>query len=220
MRLAVLASGSGTNLQALLDAQTAGVLTPAQIVVVGANVEGCGALGRAQTAGVPTFWLSHKGFADRSAFDEAVFERLASYQIDCLVLAGFMRVLTPGFLERFPAGVINIHPALLPAFPGVHGQKQAFEYGVKFAGCTVHYVDGGIDSGPIIAQAIVPVLPDDTEASLQQRILQEEHKLFPAVVQAVAAGRVQRNGRRVLVTGEPVAGLAAARLRTIDPLSS
>lgn len=219
MRIAVLASGGGTNLQALLDAQAAGVLAPAQIVVVGANVEGCGALARAHAAGVPTFCLSHKGFADRAAFDEALFARLGTYNVDCLVLAGFMRVLTSSFLERFAHGVINIHPALLPAFPGVHGQKQAFDYGVKFAGCTVHFVDGGIDSGPIIAQAVVPVLPNDTEATLQQRILEEEHKIFPAVVQAVAAGRVQRQGRRVVVAGEPVPSLKTACLRTIEPLS-
>ncbi|MDX2021946.1 MAG: phosphoribosylglycinamide formyltransferase [Deltaproteobacteria bacterium] len=218
MRIAVLASGGGTNLQALLDAQAAGALAPAQIVVVGANVPGCGALGRAESAGVPTFCLSHKGFAERAAFDEALYGQIVPYQVDCLVLAGFMRVLTAAFLERFAQGVINIHPALLPAFPGVHGQKQAFEYGVKFAGCTVHYVDGGVDSGPIIAQAVVPVLPNDSEASLQQRILEEEHKIFPAVVQAVAAGRVQRQGRRVLVAGEPVGGLQDARLRTIAPL--
>ena len=218
MRTAVLASGSGTNLQALLDAQARGVLSPAEIVVVGVNVQGCGALERAQAADIATFCLSHKGFSDRAAFDEALFAQLAPYQVDCVVLAGFMRVLTPAFLERFTHGVINIHPALLPAFPGVHGQQQAFEYGVKFAGCTVHYVDSGIDSGPIIAQAVVPVLASDTLASLQQRILVEEHKIFPAVVQAVAAGRVQRQGRRVVVAGAEPQGLASAALRTIAPL--
>jgi phosphoribosylglycinamide formyltransferase-1 len=168
---------------------------------------------------VPTFCLSHRGYAERAAFDEALFERLSAYNLDCLVLAGFMRVLTSAFLERFARGVINIHPALLPAFPGVHGPKQALDYGVKFAGCTVHFVDGGIDSGPVIAQAVVPVLPADTEATLQQRILEEEHKIFPAVVQALAAGRVQRQGRRVLIMDASLEALETARLRTMAPLT-
>lgn len=202
MKIGVLASGGGTNLQALLDAQISGALAPGQIVVVGVNVEGCGALDRAQKAEVPTFCLSHKWFADRSAFDAALAAELGRFDVQCLVLAGFMRILTPGFLESFAHGVINIHPALLPAFPGIHAQKQAFDYGVKFAGCTVHYVDGGVDSGPIIAQAVVPVLPDDTQESLQQRILGQEHKLFPATVQQVAAGRVSRVGRKVFLNSK------------------
>lgn len=200
MRIGILASGGGTNLQALLDAQASGALAPGQIVVVGVNVEGCGALARAQKADVPTFSLSHKGFADRAAFDAALAAELARYDVQCLVLAGFMRILTPAFLESFAHGVINIHPALLPAFPGIHAQKQAFEYGVKFAGCTVHFVDGGVDSGPIIAQAVVPVLADDTEETLQQRILGQEHRLFPATVQQVAAGHIQRIGRKVFLS--------------------
>lgn len=204
MRIGVLASGSGTNLQALLDAQATGALAPGKIVVVGANVQSCGALDRAKHANVPTFFLDHKAFSDRAAFDQALAAQLRPFDVQCLVLAGFMRILTPAFLDSFAAGVVNIHPALLPAFPGVHAQKQAFEYGVKFAGCSVHFVDAGVDSGPIIAQSVVPVLPDDTETTLQQRILAEEHKLFPAAVQALAAGRVTRQGRKVTLAGAPL----------------
>ena len=202
MKVGILASGSGTNLQALLDAQAAGTLAPATIVVVGSNVEGCGALARATNSNVPTFCLNHKAFAHRNSFDQALAARLAQWDVQCLVLAGFMRILTPQFLAGFPQGVLNIHPALLPAFPGVHAQKQAFDYGVKFTGCTVHFVDAGVDSGPIVAQTVVPVLASDTELSLQQRILTQEHRLFPAAVQAVAAGRVKRNGRKVQIVGE------------------
>lgn len=202
MKVGVLASGSGTNLQALLDAQAAGTLAPATIVVVGSNVEGCGALARATNSGIPTLFLSHKAFADRNSFDQALAARLAQWDVQCLVLAGFMRILTPQFLAGFPQGVLNIHPALLPAFPGVHARKQALDYGVKFTGCTVHFVDAGVDSGPIVAQTVVPVLASDTELSLQQRILTQEHRLFPAAVQAVAAGRVKRYGRKVQIVGE------------------
>lgn len=202
MKVGVLASGGGTNLQALLDAQHAGSLAPAHIVVVGSNVPGCGALARAERAAVPTFALDHKMFQERSHFDAALADALLERGVQCLVLAGFMRLLSPAFLDRFAAGVINIHPALLPAFPGVHAQKQAFDYGVKFAGCTVHFVDAGVDSGPIIAQAVVPVLDDDDESTLAARILQQEHQLLPAVVRAHAEGRVRRTGRRVQMHAE------------------
>ena len=213
MRIGILASGSGTNLQALIDAWTNGSLAPAEIVVVGANVVGCLALDRAQKAGIETFTLSHKSFASREDFDRALVAELRGRDVELVVLAGFMRVLTEAFLDAFPLRVINIHPALLPAFPGTHAQKQALDYGVKLAGCTVHFVDKGTDTGPIIAQAAVPVLPGDDEDSLGRRILSEEHRLLPAVVRAVASGRVVVEGRRV--HGEPPAGLAEARLRSI-----
>lgn len=210
MNVAVLASGGGTNLQALLDAQAQGKLAPARIVVVGVNVAGCGALARAEAAGVPTFVLPHASFPDRAAFDAALWEKLRAFDVSCVVLAGFMRLLTPAFLAAFPDGVLNVHPALLPAFPGLHAQKQAFEAGVKFAGCTVHFVDAGVDSGPIVAQAVVPVLPEDTAETLQQRILRQEHALLPAVVQAHAEGRVRREGRHVDIDGAPRAASDAA----------
>ena len=213
MKTGVLASGSGTNLQALIDAWKSGSLAPAELVVVGANVAGCLALERAQKAGIETFTLSHKAFAVREDFDRALVAELRSRGVELVVLAGFMRVLTGDFLDAFPLRVINIHPALLPAFPGVHAQKQALDYGAKLAGCTVHFVDKGTDTGPIIAQAAVPVLPGDDEDSLGRRILGEEHRLLPAVVRAVASGQVSVEGRRVHV--EPPKGLAEARLRSI-----
>jgi phosphoribosylglycinamide formyltransferase 1 len=199
MKTGVLVSGSGSNLQSLIDHWQNGTLAPAELVVVGANVDGCLAIERARKAGVESFVLSHKAFATREDFDCAMVAELAKRGVELVVLAGFMRVLTPAFLDAFPKRVINIHPALLPSFPGVHAQKQAFDYGVKVSGCTVHFVDKGTDTGPIIAQAVVPVLPDDTEEALQKRILAEEHRLLPAVVRALAAGKVNVEGRRVRV---------------------
>lgn len=212
MKTAVLASGSGTNLQSLIDHRQKGTLAPAELAVVGANVPGCQALSRAEQAGIPTFVLSHKAFANREAFDRALAAELRGRGVELVVLAGFMRVLTSAFLDAFPNRVLNIHPALLPAFPGTHAQKQALDYGAKLSGCTVHFVDAGTDTGPIIAQAAVPVLPDDDEDSLRQRILAEEHRLLPAVVSAVAAGRVTIEGRRVQVAG---ATASAACLRSL-----
>jgi phosphoribosylglycinamide formyltransferase 1 len=213
MKTGVLASGSGSNLQSLIDHWQTGALAPAELVVVGANVEGCLAVERAKKAGIDTFVLSHKAFATREDFDRAMLGELKKRGVELVVLAGFMRVLTPVFLDAFPKRVVNIHPALLPAFPGTHGQKQAFDYGVKVSGCTVHFVDAGTDTGPIIAQAVVPVLSDDTEESLQQRILVEEHRLLPAVVRAVAAGRVSVEGRRVRV--DAPAAFVDGRLRSL-----
>lgn len=200
-RVGVLASGSGTNLQALIDAEAGGALAPARLVVVGANVAGCGAIARARAARLDTFVLEHRAYASREAFDEALAVALHARGVELVVLAGFMRLLTPGFLAAFPNRVVNIHPSLLPAFPGVNSQAQAFRRGVKLAGCTVHFVDAGVDSGPIIAQAAVPVLDDDDEERLRLRILAEEHKLLPAVVRAIAEGRVaiDVDGRRARI---------------------
>ncbi len=195
MKVGVLASGSGTNLQALID----GDLGPARLVVVGVNVAGCGALERAARAALPTFVLDHKRFGSREEFDRALVEELRRHGVELVVLAGFMRILTPVLLEAFRGRVINIHPALLPAFPGTHGQRQALDHGVKVTGCTVHFVDAGTDTGPIIAQAAVPVLDNDDEERLQKRILVEEHRLLPAVVRAFAEGRVSVQGRRAKV---------------------
>lgn len=216
MRVGVLASGTGTNLQALIDAQARGELGPARIVVVGVNVAACGALARAEKAGIPTFVRSHAAFASRGEFDEALIEALKEYAVDCLALAGFMRVLGPSVLGAFKQGVINMHPALLPAFPGVHAQRQAFAYGVKLAGCTVHFVDEGVDTGPIIAQTAVPRLDDDSEESLRARILAEEHRLYPAVVRALAEGRVARDGRQVRVTPLSAPPLPTSRLTSFE----
>jgi phosphoribosylglycinamide formyltransferase-1 len=201
MKVAVLASGSGTNLQSLIDCAARGELGPARLVVVGANVVSCGALARARTAGLATFVVDHRGFAEREEFDRALLAELEAHAVELVVLAGFMRLLGAEFLARYRGRVVNIHPALLPAFPGVHGQRQAFAYGVKISGCTVHFVDGGVDSGAVIAQAAVPVLDDDDEPTLSARILAEEHRLLPAVVRALAEGRVTADGRRVRVNG-------------------
>ena len=207
MNVGVLASGSGTNLQALIDGAARGELGPARLVVVGANVPGCQALERARAAGLATFLVDHRQQASRAAFDRALGDALGGHDVELVVLAGFMRLLGPDFLGAYRGRVINIHPALLPAFPGVHGQRQAFDYGVKLAGCTVHFVDAGVDTGAVIAQAAVPVLDDDDEPSLSARILAEEHRLLPAVVRAVAEGRVTTDGRRVRVAGaRPTAG--------------
>jgi phosphoribosylglycinamide formyltransferase-1 len=199
MNVGVLASGGGTNLQALIDAQARGQLGPARVRVVGVNVPGCGAVARAHAAGMPTFVVDHHDVGSRAAFDAALIAGLAAHDIELVVLAGFMRVLTPAFLAAFPDRVINIHPSLLPAFPGVDAQGQAFRAGVKVAGCTVHFVDSGVDSGPIIAQRAVAVDEDDDGERLRLRILDQEHRLLPAVVRALAEGRVHLHGRRVRV---------------------
>ncbi|MBX3218042.1 MAG: phosphoribosylglycinamide formyltransferase [Labilithrix sp.] len=187
--LGVLVSGSGTNLQALLDAIEAGSLK-AKVGVVVSNVATAKALDRAKAARVPAIVVDHKAFASREAFDAAVVEVLQAHRVDCVVLAGFMRLVTPTVLDAFPNRVVNVHPALLPAFPGVRAQRQALEYGVSITGCTVHFVDAGTDTGPIIAQAPIPVLDTDDEATLTARILQKEHELLPIVLQWIAEDRV------------------------------
>lgn len=188
--LGVLVSGSGTNLQAVIDAVASGRLH-AKIGVVVANVATAKALDRARAAGIPTVVVDHKAHASREAFDAAVVEVLRAHGAQCVVLAGFMRIVTPVLLDAFPHRVVNIHPALLPAFPGVHAQAQALAYGVRVSGCTVHLVDAGMDTGPILAQAAVPVLDGDDEEALRERILAKEHELLPAVLQWIAEGRVE-----------------------------
>ena len=198
MRIAVLVSGSGTNLQALLDAAARGELAPAEIVCVISNRPGVRALERAAAAGVPALVVDHKQFPGREPFERALLASLAEHRVEAVVLAGFMRLLTSGFLDRFPDRVINIHPSLLPAFPGVDAQRQAFEHGVKVTGATVHFVDAGLDAGPIILQAAVPVLDGDDVETLRARVLEREHELLPRALALLAAGRLTRDGRRVL----------------------
>jgi phosphoribosylglycinamide formyltransferase-1 len=206
VNVAVLASGSGTNLQSLIDRAAKNELGPAKLRAVGVNVPDCAALARARAAGLPTFVVDHRDYKTRVDFDRALLSALRMHQIDLVVLAGFMRLLGDELLAAFPQRVVNIHPSLLPAFPGVDAQKQAFDYGVRVTGCTVHFVDGGVDTGPVIAQAAVAVLDDDDEATLRARILAEEHRLLPAVVRAVAERRVVVEGRRVRVLGTAPAG--------------
>lgn len=205
--LGVLVSGSGTNLQAVLDAIEAGTLV-AKVGVVVSNVATAKALDRAKAARVPAIVVDHKAFSSRAAFDAAVVEVLQAHRIDCVVLAGFMRIVTATILEAFPNRVVNVHPALLPAFPGVRAQRQALDYGVTVSGCTVHFVDAGTDTGPIIAQSSVPVLDDDDEASLTARILTKEHELLPRVLQWLVEGRV--------AVEQPEGGRPRARVR-LDP---
>jgi phosphoribosylglycinamide formyltransferase 1 len=190
LRLAVLVSGGGTNLQAILDAIERRALD-AEVTLVLSNKPGAFALERARLAGVPTQVVSHREFATREAFDGAVVEAIRARGADWVVLAGFMRLVTPVLLDAFPHRVVNVHPALLPAFPGAHAQADALAYGVRFTGCTVHLVDAGTDTGPIIAQAVVPVRDDDSVETLTARLLTEEHALLPAVLQWVAEGRVK-----------------------------
>jgi phosphoribosylglycinamide formyltransferase-1 len=200
-RLGVLVSGGGSNLQALLDA-CAQADYPAEVACVVSNVPTAFALERARKAGVPTVVLEHKAFASRADFDRALGEELRKAGVEWVCLAGFMRLLGTDFLAGFPGRVLNIHPALLPAFPGMHAQRQALERGVKIAGCTVHFVDAGTDTGPIIAQAAVPVLPGDDEASLSARILVEEHRLYPLAVRLAVTGKVTIVGTRTRVDAE------------------
>lgn len=196
MKLGVLVSGSGTNLQALLDAQAAGTLAPGEIAVVISNKPGVKALERAAAANVPAIVVEHKGL-ERVAFEDQLLAVLAEHAVEAVVLAGFMRVLTAHFVDRFPLAIVNTHPSLLPAFPGVDAPAQAVAHGVKLAGVTVHFVDATLDGGPIIAQASVPVLADDDGKSLHTRIQREEHRLLPDVVQRLASGRLSCQGRIV-----------------------
>ncbi len=184
MKVGVLVSGSGSNLQALLDFNGA-----YDVVVVVSNVDGAYAVERARAAGKDAVVVSSKG-KERAAHEAEVDAALRDKGVELVVLAGYMRVLTSSFVEQWPRKIVNVHPALLPSFPGMHGAKQALDHGCRVAGCTVHLVDAGVDTGPILAQAAVPVLDDDDEATLQKRIQIEEHKLLPAVVDAIALGRL------------------------------
>ena len=198
LRLGVLASGRGSNLQAILDA-TAAPGFPARVAIVVSDRERAQALDRARAHAVPVVWLNPKDFGERAAYDAALTGVHAARGVGLVCLAGFMRILGPAFVRAWAGRVLNIHPALLPAFPGLAAQRQALEYGVKVAGATVHFVDEGVDTGPIVLQASVPVHPDDTEDSLSARILVEEHRLYPEAIRLFAEGRLTITGRRVLV---------------------
>lgn len=210
IRIAVLASGGGTNLQALLDACAARRIDGG-IAVVLSNVPAAGALDRARRAGVATEVVPSRSRSDRAAYDRELVERLAAHRPDLVCLAGYMRLLTPTFVRAFGPTpdtrgcprIMNVHPGLLPSFPGLHAHRQCIEYGARVAGCTVHFVDEGTDSGPVIAQAVVPVEDDDDEATLSARILAQEHRIYPAAVQWFAQGRLSLHGRRVKVAGVP-----------------
>jgi phosphoribosylglycinamide formyltransferase 1 len=198
LKLGVLISGSGSNLQSIIDNIEKGTLNAAIKIVVCNNPDALG-ISRARKHGLPVAVLKHEDFKTREAFDAELIRILKSYEIDLIVLAGFMRILTPFFLKTFPQKIINIHPALLPSFPGIHGQKDAFEYGVKFSGCTVHFVDEGVDSGPIIIQSVVPVFQNDTKETLAARILNEEHRIYPQAIQFFAEGKIAIIDRKVQI---------------------
>ena len=200
-RVGVLVSGRGSNLQALLDAQAARRLGPAEVVAVVSNVKGALALERAAKAGVATEVVEHGAHHDRASFDGALVAALRKHRVDLVCLAGFMRIIGTSLLEAFPQRVLNIHPSLLPAFPGLHAHRQALDAGVRFSGATVHVVDAGTDTGPILLQAVVPVLPGDDEDRLAARILVAEHRLYPEAVRLIAEGKVSLAGRRVAIAG-------------------
>lgn len=198
MRVGVLISGGGTNLQALIDATSNGSI-PAEIAVVISNRANAGGLERAKLAGIPAVHIGHRQFPTRADYDQALVQCLTQHEVKWVCLAGFMRLITDTFLKAFPERVLNIHPALLPAFPGLQGQEQAFAAGVQIAGATVHFVDSGCDTGPIIAQGAVPVLPDDDLDSLKQRILTIEHQIYPQVLRWAAEQRLRLQDGRVEV---------------------
>ncbi|WP_305046201.1 phosphoribosylglycinamide formyltransferase [Geoalkalibacter sp.] len=198
LRVGVLASGRGSNLQSLIE-QTLKGLIDAEIVLVASNKADAHALERARQVGIATCVIDHRSFASREDFDRAMVAALREAGVELVVLAGFMRLLSPVFIEAFPQAIMNIHPSLLPAFPGLDVQRKALEYGARFSGCTVHFVDGGLDTGPIIIQAVVPILENDTQDTLAARILAQEHRIYPRAVQLFAEGRLRVEGRRVRI---------------------
>jgi phosphoribosylglycinamide formyltransferase-1 len=198
LRVAVLASGRGSNLQSLIDACALPDF-PAAIGLVVVNVPGAQAIDRARAADVPVTVIDHKGFASREMFDAALDEALRDTGIELICLAGFMRLLTPGFTWGWEGRIVNIHPSLLPSFPGLHTHRRALTAGVKLHGCTVHYVTAALDDGPIVAQAAVPVLSGDDEDSLAARVLAAEHTLYPKALRLIASGRVRVVDGRALV---------------------
>jgi phosphoribosylglycinamide formyltransferase-1 len=207
LRVAILASGSGSNAQRLFDLKGCGVLDIDPVLLI-CNRPGAPVLDRAGRAGVPALMLDHAKEPDRERYDRSLVAALREAQAELVVMAGYMRLVTPFFLNSFPGRVINIHPALLPSFPGVRGAADALEYGVRLSGCTVHFVDEIMDHGPVVIQAAVPVNPDDDRETLQARIHVLEHRIYPQAVQWIAEKRVQVAGRRVRI-------LPGARARAV-----
>lgn len=200
LRVGVLVSGRGSNLQAIIDASEAGKLD-ATVVVVISDVADAYALQRARKHGIPPVFVDPKGHASRDAFDESLISVLTKHEVELVCLAGYMRVLSPRLINDFRHRIMNIHPALLPSFPGLHVQRKALHHGVKFSGCTVHFADEGVDTGPIIIQAVVPTFDDDSDETLSARILRYEHQIYPRAIQLFAEGRLHVEGRRVFCKG-------------------
>lgn len=216
MKLAVLVSGTGSNLRAIARAIDEGHCA-ASIALVASDKESAPALAFAKERGVETAVVKPKDFADRAAWDAALADRVAAAQPDLVVLAGFMRIVGAAMLARFPHRIVNVHPALLPSFPGTDGPAQAIAKGVRLAGCTVHLVDAGVDTGPILAQAAVPVLPSDDAHTLHARIQVHEHKLLPAVIDAIARGRIALGERPVFASDLPFGAESALVGPAIEP---
>ncbi len=198
-RIGVLLSGRGSNFEALAESVSAERIPGAEIAIVISNQPDAAGLKRAEVRGIATRMIPSKGL-QREAYDRQVAAVLQEYKVDLICLAGYMRLLSPYFVAEFPQKILNIHPSLLPAFPGLEAQKQALEHGVKFAGCTVHFVDENLDAGPIILQAVVPVLDGDDEHALAERILREEHRIYSEAVKVILEGKWRIAGRRVLRT--------------------
>lgn len=201
IRLAVLVSGNGSNFQAIIDALESGRIPNSYVACLISNKSDAFALERARKHNIKTIVLDHKAYPNRQAYDTALVELLHQHEVDLVILAGFMRLLSPVMIDAFPNAIMNIHPALLPAFPGLDAQQQAFDYGVRYTGCTVHFVDKGTDTGPIILQSVVPVLDSDTIESLTQRIHGEEHRTYVEAVRLFCAGRLKVEGRKVIING-------------------
>jgi phosphoribosylglycinamide formyltransferase 1 len=196
--IGVLVSGGGSNLQSIIDHTEAGTLD-AEIRIVISNNPDALALERCKKHRICSVVVDHRQFDTRESYDRRTISILESSGVELVVMAGFMRLLSPEFFRAFPRRIMNIHPALLPAFPGIHVQRKAVEYGVKFAGCTVHFADEGVDTGPIIIQSVVPVFEDDTADTLSARILKEEHRIYPQAIQYYAEGRIEIQGRKVII---------------------
>lgn len=194
MRVAVFVSGSGSNLQAIIDASIPSI----EIALVFSNNPDAFALKRAENHSIPTLVVNHRDFKSREEFEGEILKHLEPLGIELIVLAGFMRILSPVLVRAYANRMINLHPALLPSFPGIHAARQAIEAGVKFTGCTVHFVDEGVDSGPIILQAVVPVEDGDDEDSLLQKIHAEEHRIYPEAIRLISEGKIKIEGKRVL----------------------
>ena len=199
-RIAVLLSGRGSNFEALAENISSGKIPGAEIAIVISNKPDAQGLERAKSRGILTRMIPSKGL-EREAYDRLVVAALQEQQVELICLAGYMRLLSAYFVAAFPQRIINIHPSLLPSFPGLESQKQALEYGVKFAGCTVHFVDENLDAGPIILQSAVPVLDSDNEQTLSERILREEHRIYSEAVKIILEGKYKIEGRRVILTG-------------------
>jgi phosphoribosylglycinamide formyltransferase 1 len=198
-RIAVLLSGRGSNFEALAESVAAGRIPNAEIAVVLSNRESAEGIGKARARDIPAQTIPSRGL-QREAYDKLVAAALREKKVDLVCLAGYMRLLSPHFVAAFPNRILNIHPSLLPAFPGLEAQRQALEHGVKFTGCTVHFVDEHLDAGPIVIQAVVPVKDCDTVETLSERVLREEHRIYAEAVRIILEGRYRIEGRRVLIT--------------------